>query len=79
MHHKFFVIDSRIVVTGSYNWTSGAATRNMENVVVLDSRVAAREYGREFETLFGSDVYTSKVGWDFRTAARTGRTTAGTG
>lgn len=34
MHNKFCVIDERIVVTGSYNWTYKAATKNLENITV---------------------------------------------
>ncbi len=34
MHNKFCVIDERIVVTGSYNWTYNAATKNLENITV---------------------------------------------
>ena len=34
MHNKFCVIDERIVVTGSYNWTYEAATKNLENITV---------------------------------------------
>lgn len=31
MHHKFMVIDQKIVLTGSYNWTRSAALYNQEN------------------------------------------------
>lgn len=34
MHNKFCVIDRKILVTGSYNWTNYAESRNLENVVV---------------------------------------------
>ncbi len=48
MHHKFAVIDGQTVLTGSYNWTRGAAANNEENLVVLqDSRLAG-----EFHTVF---------------------------
>lgn len=48
MHHKFAVIDGQTVLTGSYNWTRGAANNNEENLVVLqDSRLAG-----EFHTVF---------------------------
>lgn len=32
MHHKFCVIDSKVAITGSYNWTYYAETRNVENM-----------------------------------------------
>lgn len=34
MHNKFCIIDRKILVTGSYNWTNYAESRNLENVVV---------------------------------------------
>ena len=36
MHHKFFVVDGRYLVTGSYNWSDNAETNTMENVVLID-------------------------------------------
>jgi cardiolipin hydrolase len=50
LHHKFMVIDSQFVITGSFNWTSNATSRNDENFVVLDDKGARFE--REFERLW---------------------------
>lgn len=36
MHHKFLVVDQRIVMVGSYNWTLSAARFNRENANVFD-------------------------------------------
>ena len=36
-HNKVIVIDGRTVITGSFNFTASADTRNAENVVVLES------------------------------------------
>ncbi len=36
MHHKFAVADGSLVLTGSYNWTRGAAVENEENLCVLN-------------------------------------------
>ena len=36
MHHKFAVFDGELAVTGSYNWTRGAAEKNHENILVTD-------------------------------------------
>ena len=36
MHHKFCVIDGKILITGSYNWTNYAESRNLENIVITD-------------------------------------------
>ena len=37
MHHKFAIIDNRILLTGSYNWTFSANNRNDENLMVIDN------------------------------------------
>ena len=34
MHHKFCIADNALLLTGSYNWTHSAATRNEENILV---------------------------------------------
>jgi len=34
MHHKFAILDGETLLTGSYNWTRGAARDNEENLVV---------------------------------------------
>jgi len=51
MHHKFIVIDRCKTITGSFNYTVGAATVNDENLVVLDSPRIAADYLREFDRL----------------------------
>ena len=49
MHHKVFIIDESIVITGSFNPSANADTGNDENILIIyDSEVAA-DYLREFE------------------------------
>lgn len=52
MHHKFAVIDAKIVVTGSYNWTRNAADENQENVLVTSDRRIVQPFSAEFERLW---------------------------
>lgn len=52
MHHKFCVIDNKIVITGSYNWTYYAETRNIENIVITDDKDTVNQYKEEFTSLF---------------------------
>jgi phosphatidylserine/phosphatidylglycerophosphate/cardiolipin synthase-like enzyme len=52
MHHKFAVIDRRIVITGSYDWTEAANERNFENVVIIECPGIARAYVNEFNQLW---------------------------
>lgn len=49
MHQKFAVIDRRVVLTGSYNWTVSADVFNSENLLLFrDAGPLAEEYRREF-------------------------------
>lgn len=42
LHVKIAVIDDRFVLTGSHNWTTSAADRNVEDIVLLESAGLAR-------------------------------------
>ena len=52
MHHKFCLIDKKILLTGSYNWTRSAAERNQENLLVTEEPKMVKSYLREFEKLW---------------------------
>jgi len=52
MHNKFAVIDSKIVITGSYNWTASASTRNDENLLVIDDKEVILRFHKQFENLW---------------------------
>ena len=52
MHHKFMVIDGRTVMTGSYNWTRSAETRNEENIIAVDDPQLATRFSEEFERIW---------------------------
>lgn len=53
MHQKFAVIDRRLVLTGSYNWTHSAETLNDENLLLFrDAGPLAEEYRKAFFRLW---------------------------
>lgn len=52
MHHKFAIIDSRLVLTGSYNWTRSAAEYNHENILVTHNKQAVYHFEKEFGKLW---------------------------
>jgi phosphatidylserine/phosphatidylglycerophosphate/cardiolipin synthase-like enzyme len=53
MHQKFSVIDRKIVLTGSYNWTHAADNFNDENLLLFrDAGPLAEEYRRVFLQLW---------------------------
>jgi phosphatidylserine/phosphatidylglycerophosphate/cardiolipin synthase-like enzyme len=49
MHHKVFIIDQKIVVFGSYNFSQSAEERNDENLIVVYNPVIAHQFVLEFE------------------------------
>ncbi len=52
LHDKFAIIDEKVVLTGSYNWTKNANESNRENILMLFDRGIAEEYENEFFTLW---------------------------
>ncbi|MFN2123019.1 MAG: phospholipase D-like domain-containing protein [Candidatus Promineifilaceae bacterium] len=48
MHHKVFIIDDLIVVTGSYNFSNNSENTNDENLVFLNNSAVAALYEEEF-------------------------------
>ena len=49
MHHKVFIVDGKIVVLGSYNFSQSAETRNDENILVVYDQDIAEQYLSEFQ------------------------------
>jgi phosphatidylserine/phosphatidylglycerophosphate/cardiolipin synthase-like enzyme len=54
MHDKIIIIDEKIVITGSYNFTSSAEKQNDENVLIFFDSQLAKEYLQEFEAIFSA-------------------------
>lgn len=46
MHHKFAIVDHRLLLTGSFNWTYNS---NAENLLVTDESCVVAVFQREFE------------------------------
>ena len=76
MHHKYLVIDGRILATGSYNFSDNAERDTFENVVIYDGAAfptLVAQFEANFEALWGDgraegeleilrDVISSPVG-----------------
>jgi len=43
-HNKIIIIDKEIVITGSFNFTKAAETKNAENVLIIKSKEMASQY-----------------------------------
>ena len=52
MHHKVIIIDQKIVITGSYNFTASAEEKNDENMVIIFSPEAAAKFYEEYQRVY---------------------------
>ena len=48
MHHKTFIVDDNIVITGSYNPTASGTEKNDENILIIYSDDVANKYLEEY-------------------------------
>ena len=51
MHNKFCIIDEKILINGSYNWTLKAEKINFENIVISTDRKLVNDFNDYFEYL----------------------------
>ena len=49
LHHKVFIIDGSLVISGSFNFSANATNSNDENLIVIQDQALAEEYIREFD------------------------------
>jgi phosphatidylserine/phosphatidylglycerophosphate/cardiolipin synthase-like enzyme len=59
MHHKFAIIDNRLLLTGSYNWTLSANNRNDENLMAIDDPEIIKIFQNQFVNLW-TNKYSSE-------------------
>lgn len=52
MHHKFAVVDGRLLITGSLNWTLAAVQSNMENTLITEEPDLVLPFIKEFQRLW---------------------------
>ncbi|HMO56365.1 MAG TPA: phospholipase D-like domain-containing protein, partial [Roseiflexaceae bacterium] len=62
MHHKVIIIDDRIVITGSYNFTASAETSNDESLLIIDDPTLAAAYVAEFDRLYAQATNPTRCG-----------------
>ncbi len=55
-HHKVFVVDDALVITGSFNFSANADTSNDENVIIITEAGLAAAYLKEFEQRWAESV-----------------------
>ena len=52
MHHKFVLVDEALLLTGSFNMTYSASSKNFENILLTDDAYLVQKYAGEFERLW---------------------------
>lgn len=52
MHHKFVVIDDRLLLSGSFNWTNKAVVSNYEAVLVTTTNEFVHPFRAEFDEMW---------------------------
>jgi len=57
LHCKLMILDDRLIVTGSHNYTQSAFTMNMELSVVLDELVDISDFNNFFLNIWQSQQY----------------------
>lgn len=52
LHHKFMLIDGKILITGSYNFTNESEFRNHEAAIFTNNKGLIQSFTAEFERLW---------------------------
>ena len=56
VHSKMAILDGRLVITGSHNWSNSGNYSNDETLIAIDNPTVAAHYEREFSRLYGTAV-----------------------
>jgi phosphatidylserine/phosphatidylglycerophosphate/cardiolipin synthase-like enzyme len=52
LHHKFAIVDQKVVITGSHNWSEAANVNNDETLLIIENPIVAAHFHREFNNLY---------------------------
>ena len=55
LHQKVMIVDSKILITGSFNWSQTAETNNLENIIVFSGeeyQILIEKYLVQFENMW---------------------------
>lgn len=56
LHHKFVIVDDKLLITGSYNWTRFSG-KNYENLVMISDDTIIEQFNDEFLNLLEKAEY----------------------
>jgi len=55
MHNKYAIFDSRVLLTGSYDWSESAETRNFENAIFIRDFSIVNAYQANFNSIWNNN------------------------
>ncbi|WP_447974295.1 phospholipase D family nuclease [Nitrospira sp. Kam-Ns4a] len=62
-HNKIMIVDGRLVITGSFNFTKAAEESNAENLLLVTDKALAQKYADNWRTHADhSELYVGKAG-----------------
>jgi phosphatidylserine/phosphatidylglycerophosphate/cardiolipin synthase-like enzyme len=56
LHHKYAVVDNRIVIVGSHNWSDAANHGNDESILVIENTSISDLYTREYDRVLAGST-----------------------
>lgn len=56
LHHKYALIDNRIVITGSHNWSEAANHKNDETLLIIENPTIAAHFQQETDRLYANST-----------------------
>lgn len=67
MHNKIGIVDGKVLITGSFNWTDNAEKDNQENLVIITNKSLIDQYAKHFEAMWnaGQEFEVSKGFYEF--------------
>ena len=61
LHHKFMIIDGKILMTGSYNFTNESEFRNHEAAIFTNNKALIQSFATEFDRIWNLAVLPAPV------------------
>jgi len=61
LHHKFMIIDGKILMTGSYNFTNESEFRNHEAAIFTNNKALIQSFAAEFDRIWNLAVLPAPV------------------
>lgn len=58
---QFCIIDGKLLINGSFNWTYSAASKNEENIVITNHADLVEDFVEHFSKMWANDEHFQTV------------------